>query len=114
MANPQTPKKTPLNIVARMKAKPGCEEQLYRALDAMIAPTRSEAGCVNYDLYRALSDPSVFVLYEGVAERRGPRGAHAAPPLQSDGSSNCSMRETFEDGKPFKAEQLEMLSLRAD
>lgn len=65
MTGRKMPQNTPLNIVARMKAKSGYEKQLYDALSAMVVPTRSEAGCVNYDLHRTLSDPSIFVLYEG-------------------------------------------------
>jgi quinol monooxygenase YgiN len=31
---------------------------------ALVAPTRAESGCINYDLHRSNDDPSVWMLYE--------------------------------------------------
>lgn len=31
---------------------------------ALVAPTRAEAGCVQYDLHQDLRDPADFVFYE--------------------------------------------------
>ncbi|MEL6675942.1 MAG: putative quinol monooxygenase [Bacteroidota bacterium] len=30
----------------------------------LLAPTRQEAGCINYDLHQDLEDPTHFVFYE--------------------------------------------------
>ncbi|MBW4691399.1 MAG: antibiotic biosynthesis monooxygenase [Lyngbya sp. HA4199-MV5] len=54
----------PLTIVARFKAKPGMEARVKQDLLAMLAPSRSETGCLTYDLHINLADPSMFVLYE--------------------------------------------------
>ncbi len=111
----QEPKtRTPLNIVARMKAKSGCEEKLYQALDAMVAPTRSEPGCVNYDLHRLASDPTVFVLYEGWQSEEDLSAHMQLPHFKSMEAEIAPWTENFEDGKPFRAEQMTMLSLRSD
>jgi len=53
-----------LTVVAEMQAKPGREEDLRKALLALIEPTRAEDGCVQYDLHIHSSDPARFVFYE--------------------------------------------------
>jgi quinol monooxygenase YgiN len=53
-----------LTVVAEMRAKPGKEDALRRAVLALIEPTRQEDGCVQYDLHVHSSDPSRFVFYE--------------------------------------------------
>jgi len=58
-----------LTVVAHMKAKPGKEEDLRRAVLALIEPTRKEEGCVQYDLHVHSSDPGRFVFYENWASR---------------------------------------------
>jgi len=54
----------PVTVVARMKAKPGKEEELRAALLQLIEPTRAEGGCLNYDLHRAVEDPASFLFHE--------------------------------------------------
>jgi quinol monooxygenase YgiN len=54
----------PLTIIARVRAKPGQEARLLQELKRLLAPTRAEAGCLNYDLHQSQSDPALFVLYE--------------------------------------------------
>lgn len=53
-----------LTVVARVQAKVGKEEEVKNELFALIEPTRSELGCINYDLHQAVDDPSVFMFYE--------------------------------------------------
>ncbi len=53
-----------LTVVAEMKAKEGKEAQLREALTALVAPTRQEEGCVQYDLHEKLDEPGRFVFYE--------------------------------------------------
>lgn len=53
-----------LTLVAFIKAKPGQEDELGRRLSLLVAPTRSEEGCINYDLHRSNDDPSLWMLYE--------------------------------------------------
>lgn len=54
----------PLTIVAILRARAGREDELGRRLAELVTPTRAEAGCINYDLHRADTDPAVWVLYE--------------------------------------------------
>ena len=53
-----------ITVIARIKAKAGLEETVRNEVLALVEPTRSESGCINYDLHQSLDDPSVFVLYE--------------------------------------------------
>jgi quinol monooxygenase YgiN len=53
-----------LTVIAFLRARAGQEEELGRRLKALVAPTRQEAGCLNYDLHRSNTDPAVWGLYE--------------------------------------------------
>jgi len=53
-----------LTVIAQFVAKPGMETALAQALSALVAPSRSEAGCINYDLHQDNADPRRFLLYE--------------------------------------------------
>jgi quinol monooxygenase YgiN len=51
-------------VVAISVAKPGHEEQLREALEAIVGPSRKEAGALQYDLHRDLQEPRRFVFVE--------------------------------------------------
>ena len=53
-----------LAAIAITIARPGCEEPLAKALEALIEPTRREAGHLQYDMHRDLRDPRCFVFIE--------------------------------------------------
>ena len=53
-----------LVVVAIFRAREGREQALSTALQAMLAPTRAEAGCLNYDLHRSNDDPGLFYFHE--------------------------------------------------
>ena len=59
-----------VTVVATFKAKPGMEETVRAAIEAVIAPTRAEPGCINYDLHQSTDDPSIFMLYENWVSKR--------------------------------------------
>jgi quinol monooxygenase YgiN len=61
------PKETPMAIalIARIKAKPGSENDLEAAFRDMIKKVRAaEPGCQAYVLHKANQDPTQFVWYE--------------------------------------------------
>ncbi|HKD68958.1 MAG TPA: putative quinol monooxygenase [Candidatus Binataceae bacterium] len=58
-----------LVIIARMKAKAGRENELEAAFRDMIKKVRSEPGCQQYILHRALKDPTQFAFYEVYADK---------------------------------------------
>ena len=53
-----------VSVVARMRAREGMAELLGEEAGRLVEPTRSEEGCLNYDLHRGIEDPSVFFFYE--------------------------------------------------
>ncbi len=53
-----------LIIVAEMTAQSGKEDELRRKLTGFVAPTRSENGCVQYDLHEAEDRPGQFLFFE--------------------------------------------------
>lgn len=53
-----------ISVVARLKAKPGVEEQVKQELMGLVAPSRKDMGCINYDLHQSVEDPCLFVFYE--------------------------------------------------
>lgn len=53
-----------VTVVAAFQAKPGKEAELEKALISLIAPTRKEAGCINYDLHVSPEDAGKFLFHE--------------------------------------------------
>ena len=53
-----------ITVVATFQARPGKEIELKNALIGLVAPTRKEAGCLNYDLHASPEDPAIFLFHE--------------------------------------------------
>ena len=53
-----------LTVMARITARKGQEKKVRNALRALIAPTRREKGCVDYELHAAHDNPRAFLFYE--------------------------------------------------
>jgi quinol monooxygenase YgiN len=53
-----------VTVVATFEAKPGKEAELKKVLTALVAPTRQEAGCINYDLHQSPDEPGKFLFHE--------------------------------------------------
>jgi quinol monooxygenase YgiN len=53
-----------LTVVARLKARAGKEDELFRVLGGLLAPTRAETGCVRYEMNRSHDDPGLFMFVE--------------------------------------------------
>jgi quinol monooxygenase YgiN len=53
-----------VTVVATFQARPGKEAELRAALTGLLAPTRQEAGCLNYDLHQSPEDPARFLFHE--------------------------------------------------
>jgi quinol monooxygenase YgiN len=53
-----------ITVVAAFQARPGKETELKTALLGLVAPTRKEAGCLNYDLHISPEDPAKFLFHE--------------------------------------------------
>lgn len=59
-----------VTVVAKFKAKAGKEEALRQAITACVAPTRAEAGCINYDLHVSPDNKGSFMLYENWVSKK--------------------------------------------
>ena len=55
-------------IIGTVVAKPEKREEVLEILEAMVAPTRTEPGCVNYDFHCGRDDPNTFVFYENFVD----------------------------------------------
>jgi quinol monooxygenase YgiN len=58
-----------VTVMARIKAKAGMEEKVTGKLLSLVTPTRSEAGCINYNLHQSEDDKCLFVFYENWASK---------------------------------------------
>lgn len=58
-----------VTVLARVKAKRGMEESVKEACLALVAPSRKDQGCINYDLHRSADDPTLFIFYENWANK---------------------------------------------
>ena len=67
-----------ITVVATFQARPGKEAELKKALIGLVAPTRLEAGCLNYDLHVLPEDPAKFLFHENWTNK-----AHLDAHLQS-------------------------------
>jgi quinol monooxygenase YgiN len=67
-----------ITVVATFQAKPGKEAELKKVLIGLVAPTRKEAGCINYDLHALPEDPAKFLFHENWTSQ-----AHLDTHLQS-------------------------------
>jgi quinol monooxygenase YgiN len=54
----------PLTVIAKFQTKPGLESQYKQELQGMLAPSRAETGCLNYDVFQSNDDPAIFFTYE--------------------------------------------------
>ena len=69
-------------IIGTVTARPETREELASLLMALVAPTRAEAGCINYDLHVDAADPCVFIFYENWTDRAALDAHLAMPHLQ--------------------------------
>lgn len=53
-----------VTVIAQIKTKEGMEERIGAALLKLVAPTRSEKGCIAYNLYQSAERKSDFMFYE--------------------------------------------------
>lgn len=53
-----------LTVVATVTAKVEFIEDVGNALEALIAPTLQEDGCINYDLHKSIENPAIYVFHE--------------------------------------------------
>ncbi len=93
----------PVTLIARIKAKQGCEGQLEEAFRDMIKKVRAaEPGCQAYILHRANDDATQFVWYETYSDQAAFDNHRKTEHMKEMGGRIANLL----DGRP----QLEMLT----
>ena len=72
-----------LTVVAQVKAKPGMENAVQQELLSLVAPSRKDAGCLNYDLHQARDNPALFMFHENWASKAHLEAHLQKPDLQA-------------------------------
>ncbi len=85
----------PLTIVATLTAKSGKEDELLPMLKALVAPTRAESGCINYELHRSHEHPGTFVFTESWASRELWDAHMKSPHLVEFGEKQGALTENW-------------------
>ncbi|MDQ3010185.1 MAG: antibiotic biosynthesis monooxygenase [Acidobacteriota bacterium] len=60
-----------VTVIAYIEVKPGTEETFLQAAAAVVAATRAETACINYDLHRSDEKPNLFMFYENWTSMAG-------------------------------------------
>jgi quinol monooxygenase YgiN len=53
-----------VTVIAQIKTKEGMEEKVGKELLKLVVPTRSEQGCIVYNLHQSAESKSLFMFYE--------------------------------------------------
>ena len=72
-----------VSVIAHVQAKKGAEKKVKQQLMSLIAPTRSEAGCITYVLHQAVDDAGHFMFYENWVSRKDLDGHLKKPYLKT-------------------------------
>jgi quinol monooxygenase YgiN len=72
-----------LTVVATFVARPGKEAELRAALIGLVAPTRKEAGCINYDLHISTESPAKFLFHENWTDKAALEAHLLTPHIQA-------------------------------
>ena len=73
----------PLTLTVTFQAKPGKENELRKVLAALVAPSRKDAGCLNYDLHESLHEPGKFLFHENWQSKAHHEDHVQAPHIQA-------------------------------
>ncbi len=84
-----------LTIVANIHAKADKVELVKSELLKLIATTRSEAGCVQYDLHQDNENPAHFLFYENWDSRELWQAHMGTPHLAAYGAATQGAVEAF-------------------
>lgn len=68
-----------VTLIVMLRAKEGQQLLLEAELRALVAPTRKEEGCLQFDLHSAADQPGSYLLHEVWASREH-HGAHTRTP----------------------------------
>lgn len=72
-----------VTVVATFEARPGKEIELRQALVGLVAPTRKEQGCLNYDLHIHPENSTRFLFHENWTTKAALDAHLQAPHIQA-------------------------------
>jgi quinol monooxygenase YgiN len=72
-----------ITVVVRIKAKPETKARVHEQLQRLLAPTRQEQGCINYDMHVSKDDDSVFLFHENWTSESDLNNHLAAPHVKT-------------------------------
>ncbi len=70
---------SPLRVIAHVRSKVDCVEQVRAILSAIVEPIRREQGCVSYHLLESVTHKGEFVCVEEWSHDEAEQ-AHFSPP----------------------------------
>ncbi len=78
-------------VIGILRAKPEKRDELRAVLEAFVAPTRQEEGCVDYHLHVSDTDPNLFMFYENWRSRADLDHHLTLPhwPRSANGAASC-------------------------
>lgn len=88
--------KESLTLVAKIVAKDGKEKELEKELEALLAPTRAEKGCVHYDLHYSLEQKGAFLFHETWATKADWERHMKTPHLEAFFKKETELVESIE------------------
>lgn len=67
----------------KVKCKPEKSEQLRAAFEAVVGPSRSVEGVLNFDIARDLTDPNAFIATEVFTDRAALERQESLPEVKN-------------------------------
>lgn len=72
-----------ITVLAKVKAKEGMVKEVKQELMSLVATTRSEPGCIDYNLHQSTDDESLFMFYENWTSKQALDEHIQTPHLQA-------------------------------
>jgi quinol monooxygenase YgiN len=69
--------------LAFFRARPGQTQALGSALSALVAPTRAETECLNYNLHQSIDDGDIWFVYENWRSAEGSEAHMRSPHVKA-------------------------------
>jgi quinol monooxygenase YgiN len=89
-------------VISRCHCLPGKEADFLKAAKAFLKPTRSEAGCESYRVYRDVNDPSGFIFNEGWRDQAGINAHIASEHFKVFMAACGTLLEAISGNSPFQ------------
>ena len=92
-----------VTVIARIKAKTGEVQRVKEELLKLLAPTRAENACINFDMHQGAADHSQFLFHENWTSEAAPqtkRAPAASRPSRSIASAKSAATAAKVPGAP--------------